>query len=155
MLTLSFSMAVKRLLYPRDLRFPAGTLSPHQRRTLQTAYTIALASLHVWNRKCTIFNDTQHFAVYVYTLHALSPPSAARYALGTKLHVASFPTDSGQAIWEQLFWLQTTVDLQSLSGWDAARCDEHQFRAKIKVSTWVLEPFSRYRRLTSGVNKEE
>ena len=25
--------------------------------------------------------------------------------------------------------------MQSLSGWDAACCDEHQFRAKIKVST--------------------
>ena len=25
--------------------------------------------------------------------------------------------------------------LKSLSGWDVARCDEHQFRAKIKVST--------------------
>ena len=25
--------------------------------------------------------------------------------------------------------------MKSLSGWDAARCDEHQFCAKIKVST--------------------
>ena len=25
--------------------------------------------------------------------------------------------------------------IKLLSGWDAARCDEHQFRAKIKVST--------------------
>ena len=25
--------------------------------------------------------------------------------------------------------------MKSLSSWDAARCDEHQFRAKIKVST--------------------
>ena len=25
--------------------------------------------------------------------------------------------------------------MKSLSGWVAARCDEHQFRAKIKVST--------------------
>ena len=25
--------------------------------------------------------------------------------------------------------------MKALSGWDAARCDEHQFRAKIKVST--------------------
>ena len=25
--------------------------------------------------------------------------------------------------------------MKSLNGWDAARCDEHQFRAKIKVST--------------------
>ena len=25
--------------------------------------------------------------------------------------------------------------MKSLSGWEAARCDEHPFRAKIKVST--------------------
>ena len=25
--------------------------------------------------------------------------------------------------------------MKMLSGWEAARCDEHQFRAKIKVST--------------------
>ena len=25
--------------------------------------------------------------------------------------------------------------MKTLSGWEAARCDEHQFRAKIKVST--------------------
>ena len=35
--------------------------------------------------------------------------------------------------------------MKSLSGWDAARSDEHQFHAKIMVS---------YRRLTSGRNKE-
>ena len=28
--------------------------------------------------------------------------------------------------------------MKSLSGWVAARCDEHQFRAKIKVSTWTV-----------------
>ena len=36
--------------------------------------------------------------------------------------------------------------MKTLSGWEAERCDEHPFRAKIKVST--------YRRLTSGLNKE-
>ena len=41
--------------------------------------------------------------------------------------------------------------MKTLSGWEAERCDEHPFRAKIKVS---LEPFSSYRRLTSGLNKE-
>ena len=38
---------------------------------------------------------------------------------------------------ENSFFL-TTVNfeaMKSLSGWDAVRCDEHQFRAKIKVST--------------------
>ena len=33
--------------------------------------------------------------------------------------------------------------MKTLSGWEAARCDEHPFRAKIK-----LEPFSSYRCLT-------
>ena len=28
--------------------------------------------------------------------------------------------------------------MKSLSGWVAARCDEHQFHAKIKVSTWAV-----------------
>ena len=28
--------------------------------------------------------------------------------------------------------------MKLLSGWDAARCDEHQFQAKIKVSTWAV-----------------
>ena len=30
--------------------------------------------------------------------------------------------------------LLTRVNLKTLSGWEAARCDEHPFRAKIKVS---------------------
>ena len=34
--------------------------------------------------------------------------------------------------------------MKTLSGWEAARCDEHPFRAKIKV----LEPFLCYRCLT-------
>ena len=34
--------------------------------------------------------------------------------------------------------------VKTLSGWETARCDEHLFRAKIKVS----EPFSSYRCLT-------
>ena len=42
--------------------------------------------------------------------------------------------------------------MKSLNDWEAARSDKDQFRAKIKVS--VPEPFSSYRRLTSGLNKE-
>ena len=34
--------------------------------------------------------------------------------------------------------------MKTMSGWEAARCDEHPFDAKIKVS----EPFSSYRCLT-------
>ena len=41
--------------------------------------------------------------------------------------------------------------MKTLSGCGAARCDEHQFRAKIKV----IEPFSSYRCLISGLNKEK
>ena len=28
--------------------------------------------------------------------------------------------------------------MKTLSGWEAARCDEHQFHAKIKVSTSAI-----------------
>ena len=31
--------------------------------------------------------------------------------------------------------LREILAMKTLSGWEAARCDEHQFRAKIKVST--------------------
>ena len=36
---------------------------------------------------------------------------------------------------EQLFDQGNFEAMKTLSGWEAARCDEHQFRAKIKVST--------------------
>ena len=74
MLTLSFSMAVKYVLNPKDLRFPAGTLSLRWRRTLQTRcqpfqqYAIALVSLHVLKPEInlkTVFSNTQHFATCV------------------------------------------------------------------------------------------
>ena len=29
-------------------------------------------------------------------------------------------------------------DMKTLSGWEAVRCDEHPFRAKIKVSAWTV-----------------
>ena len=28
--------------------------------------------------------------------------------------------------------------MKTLSGWEAAHCDEHPFRAKIKVSAWTI-----------------
>ena len=28
--------------------------------------------------------------------------------------------------------------MKTLSDWEAARCDEHPFRAKIKVSAWTV-----------------
>ena len=74
MVTLSFSMAVKYLLYPRDLRFPAGMLSLRRRRALRDGISVISADCncacviaHVKpeiNLK-TIFSNTQHFAVYI------------------------------------------------------------------------------------------
>ena len=43
-------------------------------------------------------------------------------------------TAAGQC-WEQLFDCSEFEAMKLLSGWIAARCDKHQFRAKIKVST--------------------
>ena len=43
--------------------------------------------------------------------------------------------------------------MKLLSGWEAARCNDNQFHAEIKVSR-LPEPFSSYRRLTNGLNKE-
>ena len=53
---------------------------------------------------------------------------------------------------EQLFDQGNFEAMKMLSDWEAARCDEHQFRAKSKVS--ILEPFWSYRCLKSGLNKE-
>ena len=39
---------------------------------------------------------------------------------------------------EQLFWSSKFEAMKSMSGWEAASCDEHQFNAKIKVSTWAV-----------------
>ena len=41
--------------------------------------------------------------------------------------------------------------MKPLSGWEAVRSDEHQFRAKIKVNTLAVFELSL---LTSGLNKE-
>ena len=41
--------------------------------------------------------------------------------------------------------------IKSLSGWEAAHSDEDQFVPKWR---WVAEPFSRYRRLTSGLSNK-
>ena len=41
--------------------------------------------------------------------------------------------------------------MKTLNGWEAARCDEHQFRAKIKVS---IRAIWSYRCFKSGLNKE-
>ena len=60
------------------------------------------------------------------------------FGLGTRLRVRMRTTlENGVLRNEQL--LGSTVNnfeaMKTLSGWEAARCDKHQFRAKIKVST--------------------
>ena len=60
------------------------------------------------------------------------------FGLGTRLRVRMSTTlENGVLRNEQLSG--STVNnfeaMKTLSGWEAARCDEHQFRAKIKVST--------------------
>ena len=47
--------------------------------------------------------------------------------------LASFPTN---------FFDQGNFEaMKTLSGWEAARCDEHRFRARIKVSTRAVLEF--------------
>ena len=58
--------------------------------------------------------------------------------------MASFATDSSQA-GNSFFDYSEFKALKSLSGWDAARCDEHQFCAKIKVSTGAVFEFEQSR----------
>ena len=54
----------------------------------------------------------------------------------TILKMASFATDSSRAVLGTAFFDYSEFEaMKSLSGWVAARCDEHQFCAKIKVST--------------------
>ena len=65
-----------------------------------------------------------------FTLHLLR---ADRTSLITSFQP---PLLSGSAV--NNFFDQGNFDseaMKTLSGWEAARCDEHQFRAKIKVST--------------------
>ena len=50
--------------------------------------------------------------------------------------MASYTTSSCRAVYTVNFFDQGNFEaMKTLSGWEAARCDEHQFRAKIKVST--------------------
>ena len=44
--------------------------------------------------------------------------------------------------------------MKSLSGWEAARSDEHQFRAKIKVSTLAVLELSSFDKWSEQRKKE-
>ena len=66
------------------------------------------------------------------------------FGLGMRLHVRMHTTlENGVLRNEQLsgsavnnFFDQGNFEaMKTLSGWEAAYCDEHKFRAKIKVST--------------------
>ena len=52
---------------------------------------------------------------------------------------------------EQFFDQGNFLAMKMLSGWEAARCDENEFIAKIKVS--IFDLFSSYRCLKSGLNQ--
>jgi len=80
--------------------------------------------------------------------HSLAPGTmTVVFGLGTRLRIRMRTTlvngvlrneqPSGSAV--NNFFDQGNFEamktLSGLSGWEAARCDEHQFRAKIKVST--------------------
>ena len=66
------------------------------------------------------------------------------FGLGTRLHVracvqnlkmASFTTNSKHSVLGMAFIDQGEFEaMKTLSGCEAARCDEHPFHAKIKVS---------------------
>ena len=69
------------------------------------------------------------------------------FGLGTRLDVHMRTTlENGVLRNEQLlgsavnhfFDQGNFVAMKMLSGWEAARCDERQFCAKIKVSTWAV-----------------
>ena len=76
---------------------------------------------------------------------SLAPrPMTVVFGLGTRLRVRMRTTlDNGVLHNEQLsgstvnnFFDQGNFEaMKMLSGWEVARCDEHQFCAKIKVST--------------------
>ena len=53
----------------------------------------------------------------------------------TGIKMASHATGATAAVWCEQPSIGSIQTMKTLSGWEAARCDEHQFRAKIKVST--------------------
>ena len=79
-----------------------------------------------------------------FTSTSLAPrPMTVVFGLGTRLRVRMRTTlENGVLRNEQLsgsamnFFDQGNFEaMKTLSGWEAAHCDKHQFRAKIKVST--------------------
>ena len=71
-------------------------------------------------------------------------PMIVAFDLGTRLHVR-MRTKLENGVLRNGQPTQSVVNgfsdqgefeaMKTLSGWEAARCDEHQFRAKIKVTT--------------------
>ena len=55
------------------------------------------------------------------------------------MKMASFATESHhESVVNGFYWPGEFEAMKTLSGWEATRCDGHQFRAKIKVSTWAV-----------------
>ena len=80
-----------------------------------------------------------------YVSTSLAPkPMTVVFGLGTSLHVRIHTTlengilrneqPSGSAV-NSFFDQGSFEDMKMLSSWEAAHCDEHQFCAKMKVST--------------------
>ena len=45
--------------------------------------------------------------------------------------------------------------MKTLSGWEAVRCDEHPFRAKMKVSAWTVFELSLFDKVVWTKKEEE
>ena len=57
--------------------------------------------------------------------------------------MASFTMNSNHTVLWMAFIDQGEFEaMKMLSGWETARCAEHSFRAKIKVSAWIVFKFS-------------
>ena len=57
--------------------------------------------------------------------------------------MASFATDSShKELWMAFIDQDEFEAMKTPSSWEAARCDEHPFRAKIKVSAWTVYELS-------------
>ena len=83
------------------------------------------------------------------------------FGLGTRLRVrmrtklASFTTDSNHRVLRMAYIDQGEFEAMNLlSGWGAARSDEHQFHVKIKVSTLAVFELSSFDKWSEQRKKE-
>ena len=69
------------------------------------------------------------------------------------LKMASFATDSSLRVLWMAFINQG--EFEAMSGWEAACCDEYQFRAKIKLNTWAVFELSLFDKWSEQRKKDE